>query len=468
MATRPIRQRYVDQVRLDVNGYGVLEFTMKTDFLLTGTSWRVVNPANISASNPTGNPTKQATANNTIDGDFFEGTYSGNQDSSGTMHMCAQGSTIRCEWTGGDANAVATLTLRGFDYPAGTGMDLYAASPNGPPGGTQGPSNPVVGGTTLIRDAIQSANFLTGSAGWQITRLGNAEFNNATIRGTFETDGANGAYIRVVNIVDSTGQPESVIIFRPGNTTGLVPDWLPDADIGIGMVRAYPISASGLLGRGLLVMEIDGVAWATGVGAPITYPKVVLTSPSFDGVNQANPVIRLQDDNDTGNLDIRLSGNVQIGAAGKQVSIPTAKFARENALINFPNTLTANTGVSLSLAADAAIFNNYGMWSLAPNPNRITLPRNGQYEAGVIVKFLAQAVAAGLRQVSIFVNGTLIADLPLPTTAQLNGFATTVHLTTRFSGSTGDFVTFTAFQNSGANLAIQTGSRGWVELIEST
>jgi len=44
------------------------------------------------------------------------------------------------------------------------------------------PENPVVGGTVLRRAAIQSPNFVTGSAGWSINQDGSAEFNNVTIR----------------------------------------------------------------------------------------------------------------------------------------------------------------------------------------------------------------------------------------------------------------------------------------------
>ena len=43
--------------------------------------------------------------------------------------------------------------------------------------------NPVVGGTVLRRAAIQSPNYVTGSAGWAIKQDGSAEFNNVTIRG---------------------------------------------------------------------------------------------------------------------------------------------------------------------------------------------------------------------------------------------------------------------------------------------
>lgn len=47
-------------------------------------------------------------------------------------------------------------------------------------------TNPIVGGTgVLIRDAIQSQNFVAGVSGWQITRSGHAEFNDVTIRTEF-------------------------------------------------------------------------------------------------------------------------------------------------------------------------------------------------------------------------------------------------------------------------------------------
>lgn len=46
-------------------------------------------------------------------------------------------------------------------------------------------SNPIVGGTALRIPAIQSPGFVAGSAGWIIRIDGSAEFNNLTIRGTF-------------------------------------------------------------------------------------------------------------------------------------------------------------------------------------------------------------------------------------------------------------------------------------------
>lgn len=46
--------------------------------------------------------------------------------------------------------------------------------------------NPIVGGTALRIPAIQSPNYDPGVAGWIISIDGSAEFNNLTVRGTFQ------------------------------------------------------------------------------------------------------------------------------------------------------------------------------------------------------------------------------------------------------------------------------------------
>jgi hypothetical protein len=49
-----------------------------------------------------------------------------------------------------------------------------------------GARNSILAGQgTLIRQMIQSPNFITGVSGWTINKDGSAEFNNLTIRGTF-------------------------------------------------------------------------------------------------------------------------------------------------------------------------------------------------------------------------------------------------------------------------------------------
>lgn len=48
------------------------------------------------------------------------------------------------------------------------------------------PESEIVGGTVLRIPAIQSPNFITGVSGWIIKQDGTAEFDNLTIRGTFQ------------------------------------------------------------------------------------------------------------------------------------------------------------------------------------------------------------------------------------------------------------------------------------------
>ena len=53
--------------------------------------------------------------------------------------------------------------------------------------------NDVVGGTTLVRNAINSPNYVPGVSGWTINRDGSAEFANVTTRGPVViTNPANG------------------------------------------------------------------------------------------------------------------------------------------------------------------------------------------------------------------------------------------------------------------------------------
>lgn len=57
-------------------------------------------------------------------------------------------------------------------------------------------SNSIVGGTTLVRTAINSEGFVAGSTGWKIERDGDAEFNNITVRGSYQS-GVSGERITI-------------------------------------------------------------------------------------------------------------------------------------------------------------------------------------------------------------------------------------------------------------------------------
>lgn len=57
-------------------------------------------------------------------------------------------------------------------------------------------SNPVVAGNTLVRQAIQSANYSAGVLGWRIGRDGTAEFSQVTVRGTFTAGSSPGQIVQ--------------------------------------------------------------------------------------------------------------------------------------------------------------------------------------------------------------------------------------------------------------------------------
>lgn len=62
--------------------------------------------------------------------------------------------------------------------------------------------DPVVGGVALRRAAIQSPNYVAGSAGWTINQDGSVEFNNGTFRGTVTAGTFQGTNF----IINSSGE----------------------------------------------------------------------------------------------------------------------------------------------------------------------------------------------------------------------------------------------------------------------
>jgi hypothetical protein len=75
--------------------------------------------------------------------------------------------------------------------------------------------DPIVGGNTLIRDAIQSQDYVLDVSGWAINADGSAQFFNVTIIGdSITVNGSDGSMVQVHNIssqarIDLTPPPES-------------------------------------------------------------------------------------------------------------------------------------------------------------------------------------------------------------------------------------------------------------------
>lgn len=157
-------------------------------------------------------------------------------------------------------------------------------------------SNSVVGGTVLLRDAIQSPNYVAGSAGWTINQDGSAEFSNIVIRGgtvvsgvALYYNGAPAAGTLALSIAAAAGTdpygnayPKGLGVFGTGGTV--------TASGGEVRVEGTDDSAVNLLTQGgsatvdLVPPDFPGATWLSGslftsLGTSHE-PSVVLSSPA--------------------------------------------------------------------------------------------------------------------------------------------------------------------------------------------
>lgn len=76
-------------------------------------------------------------------------------------------------------------------------------------------TNEVIGTNgVLIRNWLQSANYVSGVSGWQITKDGAAEFNNGTFRGSIEVGPLTGQHF----IVNNSATGDVIDIYDSSNT----------------------------------------------------------------------------------------------------------------------------------------------------------------------------------------------------------------------------------------------------------
>lgn len=76
-------------------------------------------------------------------------------------------------------------------------------------------SDPITAGDTLVRNAIQSDNFVTGTSGWQIAKIGSAEFNSLVARGNITINDG----IRSI-VLDTIGSLAQLLFKLGGNAIG--------------------------------------------------------------------------------------------------------------------------------------------------------------------------------------------------------------------------------------------------------
>lgn len=115
------RQRYVQQLKLSAAGAGSVSFTFRGDV-------RILKMRTVIVTAAGGTPTNQATALVELNSDDFDGSFTANNDTSDVDHLAVAGDTLTVTWSGADALAVATYTVWGVEYDAGTGISSVYGS----------------------------------------------------------------------------------------------------------------------------------------------------------------------------------------------------------------------------------------------------------------------------------------------------------------------------------------------------
>lgn len=192
-------------------------------------------------------------------------------------------------------------------------------------------SDPVVGGVDLRRAAIRSPNYAAGSAGWTVNQDGSAEFNNLTIRGTFNgtnfvinTSGAFfysgtpalGNLICSISTAAGTDAQGNGYVSGVGtydNTLQLFAQ-LAGAGLELGVIaNHFPDTTD----AGFIASTINGVTQTIGMGSPV---NVSLTDPGFlvlrsGDINATTgsvscPYLQLFDGDGLSDLDAFISGTL--------------------------------------------------------------------------------------------------------------------------------------------------------------
>lgn len=111
----------------------------------------------------------------------------------------------------------------------------------------------ILAGVNLVRQAIQSPNYVAGVSGWAIKRDGSAELNNATIRGNLVVGTTIGAGVnipgaQVTGTVPNANQANSATTATAATTAGSAGQ-VPASGI-TGLIVANQINTQGLVIRG--------------------------------------------------------------------------------------------------------------------------------------------------------------------------------------------------------------------------
>lgn len=151
-------------------------------------------------------------------------------------------------------------------------------------------TNPIIGGTKLIRQAINSPDFQAGVSGWSINKDGTAEFNDAEIRGSLEAGGGN---VTVNSFGVHVADPNVGVQFDVNSGAGFQGRKLPDN----GSLSQLQAGGSLFL-RPQTPSPVNGVVSTSGqvvakyfTSGGVENPWFQIAAPAFSG--KSGPIINM-------------------------------------------------------------------------------------------------------------------------------------------------------------------------------
>ena len=132
-------------------------------------------------------------------------------------------------------------------------------------------ANSVLGGaSTLIRKAIKSPNFVTTVSGWTINKDGSAEFNNLTIRGSFQG---------TLFVINSSG----AFFYSPTEAAGNLIASIAPANGTDAFGNAYVHGIASYGGGIDLELFSNALSWGNAADAPFIKPSIFGTPSAANG-----------------------------------------------------------------------------------------------------------------------------------------------------------------------------------------
>lgn len=205
--------------------------------------------------------------------------------------------------------------------------------------------NSVVGGTTLVRPAIKSPNYVAGVSGWSINADGTAEFNDVVVRGDLSSDnyvaGVSGWHL------DEAGSAEFNDVTIRGTSAGddiiIGPTGLPQVRIGSTASAGYMSLPTN---RSIENTTARILAGFVNGGAANEFATLNLLGPTVTGATDGTSILLSSQNNDGSS-----NANIQMNAGTGDLDFDQDLVSLFGPRLDVRPSASANTGLVVDIAA---------------------------------------------------------------------------------------------------------------------